>query len=101
MISHVVSKDAMHIFEAEMIGLYLIKPGSENVMHRFTARSNNPTSFDMLTTKSLASETIKNGKVFRMNNLSKNANFSAEAYLVVAIDQYSSQYDNGLYSVYQ
>jgi hypothetical protein len=78
MIGHIVSKDSIRIFDSEMICLYLIKPGSESTIHKFTARSPVPTSYDLTITRSLAADTIRLAKVFRMNNLAKCANYNPE-----------------------
>ncbi len=78
MITHIVSKDSIRIFDSEMICLYLIKPGSETTMHKFTARSPVPISYDLSSTRSLAADTIRWAKVFRMNNLAKSVSFNPE-----------------------
>lgn len=73
MIDHIVSSDVMRIFDADMVCLYLVKPGADTVMHKFTTRSKTPTTVDMGTTRSLAAETIRSGKAQRLNIVSNSA----------------------------
>jgi hypothetical protein len=77
MIVHVVSREAVKIFGSDMICLYLVKPNSNDVIHKFTERSTHPTSFEMNAyTKSIAMETIRTGKIARVNAVSKNAAYN-------------------------
>jgi putative methionine-R-sulfoxide reductase with GAF domain len=78
MIVHIVSRDAIKIFGSDMICLYLVKPGQENVMHKFSSRTSESTSIDLSTTKSIAGETLKTGKVSRVNSVNKSATYNDE-----------------------
>lgn len=78
MIGHIISKDTVRIFDSDMICMYLVKPGTDNILHKFTTRSSVPITIDMDSTKSLAADTIKSGKVCRLNNLSKNQSYNVE-----------------------
>ncbi len=78
MIVHVVSRDAVRIFGSDMICLFLVKPGSDNIIHKFSGRSNEPTTIEINLTKSIAVETIRSGKVQRVNSIAKNSNYNED-----------------------
>lgn len=73
MIAHVVSREAVKIFGSDMICLYLVKPGHESTIHKFSSRTSEPMNIELNTSKSIAGETIKTGKVARINSLNKSS----------------------------
>ena len=79
MITHAVSRETLKIFCADMICLYIVKPGQDHILHKFTTRQySEAQSIDMNESRSLAGETFKTGKISRVNALSKSTVYNAQ-----------------------
>eukprot|EP01038_Epipyxis_sp_PR26KG_P004167 gene4167-5931_t len=77
MISHIVSRETMKIFDTSMICLFVIQPGSPNNLLKYTARSlEHPDIIDMNETISIAGDTLKHGQIDRINVLSQSILFN-------------------------
>ena len=73
MVLHLVSREALRIFEVDMLCLFIRPPGADgSVMHRFTVKSASPTELDLKSTSSLAGVVMRSSKVTRINVISNS-----------------------------